>query len=94
MIPCKETTLVVGMSGGIGYLIPKPVTYAINFVLGTLHINYQIDSAGGVSSDRICSSSAHRDGPPRSQNWDPAGRIMFTSRPRLREQAQFVQCGH
>ena len=50
MIQCKEATIVVGMSGGIGYLIPKPITDAINFVLGTLHIRYQVDSFGGVES--------------------------------------------
>lgn len=50
IIPCKEATLVVGMSGGIGYLIPKPITDAINFVLGTLQIRYKVDSFGGVES--------------------------------------------
>jgi hypothetical protein len=50
MIQCRESTLVVGMSGGIGYLIPKPITDAINFILGTLHIRYKVDSFGGVES--------------------------------------------
>jgi hypothetical protein len=49
-IQCKESTLVVGMSGGIGYLIPKPITDVINFILGTLHIRYRVDSFGGVES--------------------------------------------
>jgi hypothetical protein len=50
MIQCKESTVVVGMSGGIGYLIPKPITDAINFILGALHIRYRVDSFGGVES--------------------------------------------
>jgi hypothetical protein len=53
MVPCKEATLIVGMSGGIGYLIPRPVTDAINFVLGALHIKYRVDSEGGLSSEPI-----------------------------------------
>lgn len=51
MIQCREATIVVGMSGGIGYLIPRPITDAINFILGTLHIRYRVDGEGGVSSD-------------------------------------------
>jgi hypothetical protein len=50
-IQCRESTIVVGMSGGIGYLIPKPITDAINFILGTLHIRYRIAGEGGLSSD-------------------------------------------
>jgi hypothetical protein len=53
MIPCKEATLIVGMSGGIGYLIPRPVADAINFVLGSLQIKYRVDSEGGLSSEPI-----------------------------------------
>jgi len=50
MIQCRESTVVVGMSGGIGYLIPKPITDAINFILGALQIRYRVDSFGGVES--------------------------------------------
>jgi hypothetical protein len=50
MIQCRESTIVIGMSGGIGYLIPKPITDAINFILGALHIRYRVDSFGGVES--------------------------------------------
>jgi len=53
MIQCKEATTVIGMSGGIGYLIPKPITDAINFILGALHIRYRVDSFGGVESKPI-----------------------------------------
>lgn len=48
-IQCKEATITVGMSGGIGYLIPKPVTDVINFILGTLRIKYRVDGEGGLS---------------------------------------------
>ena len=37
------------MAGGIGYLIPKPVTDVINFILGTLRINYRVDGEGGLA---------------------------------------------
>jgi len=49
MIPCKEATLVVRLSGGVGYQIPKSVTDAINFVLRTLKINHRIQGEGGLS---------------------------------------------
>jgi hypothetical protein len=49
-IQCKEATIVLTISGGIGYLIPRPITDAINFILGTLHIRYRVDSFGGVES--------------------------------------------
>jgi hypothetical protein len=48
-IQCKEATIDVSMAGGIGYLIPKPVKDAINFILGALHIRYRIDGEGGIS---------------------------------------------
>ncbi len=50
MIPCKEATLVVRLSGGLGYQIPKSVTNAINSVLQTLGIKYRIEGEGGLSS--------------------------------------------
>jgi len=53
MIQCKEATTVIGMSGGIGYLIPKPITDAINFILGALHVRYRVDSFGVVESKPI-----------------------------------------
>jgi hypothetical protein len=49
MIPCKEATLVVRLSGGLGYQIPKSVTNAINSVLRTLGIKYRIEGEGGLS---------------------------------------------
>lgn len=51
MIKCSEATVSVSMSGGIGYLIPKPVTDAINFILGALHVKYRIAGSGGLQAD-------------------------------------------
>ena len=53
MIPCKEATLVVRLSGGVGYQIPKSVTDAINFLLRALRINHRIEGEGGLSTDPI-----------------------------------------
>ncbi len=53
MIQRKEATTVIGMSGGIGYLIPKPITDAITFILGALRIRYRVDSFGGVESKPV-----------------------------------------
>lgn len=53
MIPCQEATIVISMSGGIGYLIPRPVADVINFVLGELHVRYRVASEGGLSSDPL-----------------------------------------
>jgi hypothetical protein len=49
MIPCKEATLVVRLSGGVGYQIPKSVSDAINTVLRTLGIKHRIEGEGGLS---------------------------------------------
>lgn len=48
MIPCKEATLVVSLSGGVGYSIPQAITRLINSVLRALNIKYSIDGEGGV----------------------------------------------
>jgi hypothetical protein len=50
MIQCKEATFHLGMSGGIGYIIPKPVADVINAIFGALHIKYKIDSFGGIEA--------------------------------------------
>jgi hypothetical protein len=49
MIPCKEATLVVNLSGGVGYSIPKGVTRLINSVLRALNIKYEIDGEGSLA---------------------------------------------
>jgi hypothetical protein len=53
MIPCKEATLVVRLSGGVGYQIPKSVTDAINGLLRLLGINHRIAGEGGLSTDPL-----------------------------------------
>jgi hypothetical protein len=54
MIQCKEATIVVKLSGGVGYLIPKSVTSLINSFLRALNIKYRIDGEGSLSpSDAI-----------------------------------------
>jgi len=51
MVKCNQATLIVGLIGGVGYVIPRPVTNAINAVLRALNIKYQILGEGGFSSD-------------------------------------------
>ena len=50
MIQCKEATFHLGMSGGIGYIIPKLVADVVNALFGVLHIKYKIDNFGGIES--------------------------------------------
>jgi hypothetical protein len=50
MFKCHQATLDVSLAGGVGYLIPKAVTDAINFVLRQLNIKYRVDGEGGFSS--------------------------------------------
>jgi hypothetical protein len=47
IIPCKEVNLVVSLSGGVGYSIPRAITGLINSVLRALNIKYSIDGEGG-----------------------------------------------
>jgi hypothetical protein len=49
-IECRQSTIVVTMTGGIGYLIPKPIADAINFVLGALHVHYQVKTFEGIQA--------------------------------------------
>jgi hypothetical protein len=50
MIACKEATIDVKLSGGVGYVIPKAVTSLINAVLRGLNIKYRIDGEGSLRS--------------------------------------------
>jgi|KBSMisStandDraft_5_1062788.scaffolds.fasta_scaffold04664_3 hypothetical protein len=50
MIQCKEATFHLGMSGGIGYTIPKPVADVINAIFGALHINYKLETFAGIEA--------------------------------------------
>ena len=49
MIPCKEATLAIKLSGGVGYVIPKSITNLINSVLRALNVKYQIDGEGSLA---------------------------------------------
>src|SRR5581483_7315166 len=48
MIECKEATIDVKLSAGVGYLIPKVVTNVINSILKALNIKYRIDGEGSL----------------------------------------------
>jgi hypothetical protein len=50
MIECKEATVNVKLSGGVGYVIPKVVTNLFNAILSGLNIKYRITGEGGFDS--------------------------------------------
>jgi hypothetical protein len=50
MISCKEATIDVKLSGGVGYVIPKTITAFFNAVLSGLNIKYRIDGEGSLQS--------------------------------------------
>lgn len=50
MIACKEATIDVKLSGGVGYVIPKAVTNFFNVILRGLNIKYRIDGEGSLRS--------------------------------------------
>jgi hypothetical protein len=50
MIECKEATVNVKLSGGVGYVIPKVVTNVFNAILSGLNIKYRITGEGGFDS--------------------------------------------
>ena len=50
MIECKEATVNVKLSGGVGYVIPKVVTNIFNAILSGLNIKYRITGEGGFDS--------------------------------------------
>jgi len=52
MLQCNGATLVVKLSGGVGYVIPKSVTELINSVLKALNINYEITGQGGLEPSK------------------------------------------
>jgi hypothetical protein len=52
MIQCKEATLVIGLNGGVGYLIPRSITSFINSILKSLKIDYQINGEGGIAPEK------------------------------------------
>jgi hypothetical protein len=52
MIKCEEATIVVKLTGGVGYLIPQSVTKAINFILAKLNIRYRVNGEGGLAASK------------------------------------------
>jgi len=50
MLECKEATVDVKLSGGVGYVIPKVVTSIFNSILSALNIKYRIQGEGGINS--------------------------------------------
>ncbi|MCU1382469.1 MAG: hypothetical protein JWL71_1166 [Acidobacteria bacterium] len=50
MIACKEATIDVKLSAGVGYIIPKVVTKLFNAILSALNIKYRIDGEGSLSA--------------------------------------------
>jgi hypothetical protein len=50
MISCKEATIDVKLSGGVGYVIPQAVTSFFNKILSGLNIKYRIDGEGSLQS--------------------------------------------
>jgi hypothetical protein len=47
---CKQATFTMLLAVGVGYMIPKPITDAINFVLSALNIRHRIARSGGLQS--------------------------------------------
>ncbi len=65
MIACNAAVLDIKLSGGVGYLIPKSVTNAINSILRTLNIQFQIKGEGGLEpsqAETILSKSSQMGG--------------------------------
>jgi hypothetical protein len=49
-IECKEATVDVKLSAGVGYVIPKVITNLFNQILRGLNIKYRIEGEGGFNS--------------------------------------------
>ncbi len=50
---CKQATLAMGVGAGVGYMIPEPVTGAINSMLRALNIREEIKSSGGLETKPV-----------------------------------------
>jgi len=48
MLACMRAPVVLKLNGGVGYLIPQSVTSAINFILRSLNIRYELKGEGGL----------------------------------------------
>ena len=47
---CKQATIAMDLAVGIGYMIPQPVTRALNALMSALNIKHRIGSAGGLET--------------------------------------------
>jgi hypothetical protein len=47
---CKQASLTMMLAAGVGYMIPKPITNAINSVLSALNIRHRVGSSGGLQT--------------------------------------------
>jgi hypothetical protein len=52
MIECKEATIDVKFSAGVGYVIPRVVENLINGILSALNIKYRIDGEGSIRAGK------------------------------------------
>jgi hypothetical protein len=52
-LTCKQATLSMGVGAGVGYMIPEPVTGAINSLLRALNIREEIKSSGGLETKPV-----------------------------------------
>lgn len=52
-LTCKQATLTMALGAGVGYVIPQPVTNAINSILRALNIREQIQGSGGFDTKPI-----------------------------------------
>jgi hypothetical protein len=48
MLACMSAPVVLKLNGGVGYLIPQSVTSAINSILRSLNIRYELKGEGGL----------------------------------------------
>lgn len=47
---CKQATLTMLLGVGVGYVMPQPITDAINFVLSALNVRHRIARSGGLQT--------------------------------------------
>lgn len=50
---CKQATIAMDLAVGIGYMIPRPVTRALNALMRALNIKHRIGSSGGLETNPL-----------------------------------------
>jgi hypothetical protein len=50
-LACRQGTISMGIGAGVGYMMPEPVSGAINSILRALNIRTQIESSGGLQTN-------------------------------------------